>query len=230
MIKRKSAKHSCCFAGGKEQVMIKAIIFDLDGVICSTDHYHFQAWKELADSLKIPFTEDDNHRLRGVSRMDSLEIILEKSPVSYSEEEKLEFAEWKYNRYRELLSTMTEQDLSAEVMETLEELRHRGFNLAIGSSSKNAKFILERLGLADFFDAISDGTNITRSKPDPEVFLKAAEMLEEQPEDCLVIEDALAGIEAAITGKFHAAGINEAAQYTDKCVPLKNFRNILDIL
>lgn len=207
--------------------MIKAVIFDLDGVICSTDHYHYQAWKELADRLKIPFDEKVNHRLRGVSRMESLEIILEKSKVNYSDEQKLAFAEEKNERYKELLTSMTEADLSAEVKSTLDSLRCRGLKLAIGSSSKNAKFILERLGLRDYFDAISDGTNITRSKPDPEVFLKAAEMLGEYPADCLVVEDAYAGIVAAKAGGFVPTGIGEAAQYVNHCQPIYNFSDLL---
>lgn len=207
--------------------MIKAIIFDLDGVICSTDHYHYQAWKELADRLKIPFDEKVNNRLRGVSRMESLEIILEKSKVRYSEAEKCAFAEEKNERYKELLTSMTEADLSYEVKSTLDALRCRKLKLAIGSSSKNAKFILERLGLRDYFDAISDGTNISRSKPDPEVFLKAAQMLGERPEDCMVVEDAFAGIVAARVGGFVPVGIGEAAQYVKYCQPIFNFSDLL---
>lgn len=210
--------------------MIKAVIFDLDGVICSTDCYHYLAWKNLADTLAIPFSEADNNRLRGISRMESLDIVLEKSDRQYSQDEKKAFAEWKNNRYRSLLATMTEKDLPAEVKETLELLRGKGLKLAIGSSSKNAKYILERLGLENFFDAISDGTNITHSKPDPEVFLKAAEMLGEEPKDCLVVEDALAGIDAAVAGGFQRAGINEAAQYDKKCYVLNSFKDILRIV
>lgn len=207
--------------------MIKAVIFDLDGVICSTDHFHFQAWKELADSLNIPFTEEDNHRLRGVSRMASLEIVLEKSTVDYTDGQKQQFAEQKNERYKQLLQNMTEADLSREVKDTLDELRNRGLKLAIGSSSKNAKFILGRLGLADYFDAVSDGTNITKSKPDPEVFLMAAQMLGAEPSDCLVVEDAYAGIQAARAGGFARAGIGEAAQYIQECEPLKSFSDLL---
>ena len=174
--------------------MYKGIIFDLDGVICFTDQYHYQAWKKLADERSIPFDEEINKRLRGVSRMDSLEIILEKADRTYTDEEKEQMAEEKNDTYRELLGQMSPADLSDEVRDTLRELRNRGYKLAIGSSSKNTKTILARIGLGDFFDAISDGTNITRSKPDPEVFVKAAEFIGEEPKDCLVVEDADAGI------------------------------------
>ena len=146
----------------------QGIIFDLDGVICSTDHYHYLAWKALADRLGIYFDETINNRLRGVSRMASLEIVLERSTVVYTEEEKAAFAEEKNNLYRELLKNMSPADLAPEVKETLDALRAEGLKLGIGSSSKNTKFILSQSGLGDYFDKISDGTNITRSKPDPE--------------------------------------------------------------
>ena len=155
----------------------KGIIFDLDGVICHTDKYHYQAWKKLADRLGIYFDETINNRLRGVSRMESLNIILERADKTYTEQEKEAFATEKNEVYKELLKQMTPEELSPEVKDTLEELRNRGILLSIGSSSKNAGFILNRLGLGDFFDAVSDGNNISHSKPDPEVFLKAAEFL-----------------------------------------------------
>ena len=182
----------------------RGIIFDLDGVICSTDHYHYLAWKALADRLGVYFDETINNRLRGVSRMASLDIVLERSDRAYTPEEK-------NNAYRELLKNMSPADLSDEVKETLDALRSRGLLLGIGSSSKNTKFILSRIGLGDYFDKISDGTNITRSKPDPEVFLKAAEYLGLEPADCLVVEDAKAGIEAARAAGMDSAAIGDAA-------------------
>ena len=191
---------------------IKAIIFDLDGVICHTDQCHFQAWKQLADRLGIPFDERDNDRLRGVSRMESLNIVLEKSPRAYSAQEKLAFAEEKNETYKRLLLQMTPADLPEETLATLRELRARGLLLGIGSSSKNTKLILSRLGLADFFDAVADGTEITHSKPDPEVFLLAAKKLGVSPDEALVVEDADAGIEAAKAGGFYAVGIGGAAE------------------
>ncbi len=188
----------------------KAIIFDLDGVICSTDEYHYQAWKALADRLGIPFDRTINNRLRGVSRMESLEIILEKAEHEYTAEEKTAFAEEKNTLYRELLHQMSTADLSDEVRDTLHALREKGVRMAIGSSSKNTPFILERIGLGDFFEAVADGNCITHSKPHPEVFLKAAAMLGLNPTDCLVVEDAHAGVEAAAAGNFDCAAIGDA--------------------
>lgn len=209
----------------------KAIIFDLDGVICSTDEYHYKAWKQLADKMNIPFDRKVNERLRGVSRMQSLEIILETyhGPV-LSQNEKDKLAEEKNDTYRASLSEMSTDNLSAEVRETLETLRKMGLKLAIGSSSKNTRFILKQIGLADFFDAISDGTNIVKSKPDPEVFLKAAEYIGEKPEDCLVVEDAEAGIDAAVAGNFDGAGMGSAAKYEKSTYRLNCFKDILDIV
>lgn len=210
--------------------MYNAIIFDLDGIICFTDKYHYQAWKALADRLGIYFDEEINNRLRGVSRMESLEIILERSDKEYTEEEKLAFAEEKNDMYRDLLKNMSPADLSDEVRNTLTELRKKGLKLAIGSSSKNTKTILNRIGLGDFFDAISDGTNITKSKPDPEVFAKAAVFINEQPHNCLVVEDAVAGIEAAYRGGFDSAGMSEAHKHEHVTYKLKSFDELLEIV
>ncbi len=205
----------------------KGIIFDLDGVICSTDHYHYLAWKALADRLGAYFDETINNRLRGVSRMASLDIVLERYNGTLTEEEKLAAAEEKNNLYRELLKEMTPADLSPEVKSTLDALRAKGLLLGIGSSSKNTKFILSRIGLGDYFDKISDGTNITRSKPDPEVFLKAAEYLGLEPKDCLVVEDAKAGIEAALAAGMDAAAIGDATSCGLATYNLGSFRDLL---
>ena len=167
----------------------EGVIFDLDGVICFTDKYHYQAWKAVADEIGVYFDETINNRLRGVSRMDSLEIILERAERAYTPEEKEALAEKKNDLYRRLLGNMSPADLSGEVKRTMDALRAAGIRLAIGSSSKNTKFILERIGLSGYFDAISDGTNIQRSKPDPQVFQMAAEFLGLQPGCCLVVED-----------------------------------------
>lgn len=209
--------------------MIKAIIFDLDGVICSTDQYHYQAWKQLADKLGIPFDETVNHRLRGVSRMESLAIILEQYHGTLSDEEKQRYAEEKNEAYRKLLFTMTPEDLSAEVKETLNTLRARGLKLAIGSSSKNAGLILERIGLSGYFDVVSDGNNITRSKPDPEVFLKAGSALGILPEHCLVVEDAVAGIEAAKAGGMKCAAVGDAVTSGLADYNLNSFSDLLQV-
>lgn len=208
---------------------IHAIIFDLDGVICFTDKYHYQAWKELADREGIYFDEKINDRLRGVSRMQSLDIILERASREYTEEEKESMAAMKNESYVKLLENMSTKDLSDEVKNTLDELRHRGYKLAIGSSSKNTKKILKQIGLVDYFDAISDGTNITKSKPDPEVFLKAADMVEEKPQNCLVVEDAAAGIDAACAGGFLSAGIGDAAAHEGVTYPIRTFGELFSI-
>lgn len=207
----------------------KGIIFDLDGVICFTDKYHYQAWKAMADEIGVYFDEVINNRLRGVSRMASLDIILERSEKEYTQEEKEELAAKKNDLYRELLMKMSPEDLSGEVKETLDALRARGARLAIGSSSKNAKLILGRIGLGEYFDAVSDGTNITHSKPDPEVFLKAAEYLGLEPGDCLVVEDAVAGINGAAAGGFDSAGIGEAAACEKTTWKLETFSDLLKI-
>ena len=205
------------------------VIFDLDGVICFTDKYHYQAWKTVADKLGIEFNEQINNRLRGVSRMDSLEIILERYDGKLSQREKEAIAQEKNDLYRKLLENMSPADLSAEVKETLDALRARGLKLAIGSSSKNTKFILGRLGLGSYFDAISDGTNITRSKPDPQVFQMAAEFIGMKSEACLVVEDAKAGIQAAIAGGFDSAGLGEAASCGLATYAMKTFSDLKEI-
>ena len=208
----------------------KGIIFDLDGVICSTDEYHYLAWKALADRLGIPFDRERNNLLRGVSRMESLEIVLEKAGREYSRKEKEALAAEKNERYRELLGTMSAADLPDKVRTTLEALRKTGLKLAIGSSSKNTPYILQRIGLDTFFDAVADGNCITRSKPDPEVFLKAAEMISLLPSECLVVEDAHAGVEAAAAGGFDCAAIGDARDDERATWHLREFEEIISCL
>ena len=208
----------------------KAVIFDLDGVICFTDKYHYQAWKALADELGIYFDETINNRLRGVSRMASFEIILERyNGEPMTQEQKEACCEKKNTLYRELLKNMSPADLSDEVKNTLDELRARGIKLAIGSSSKNTPFILGQLGLGDYFDVVSDGNNITHSKPHPEVFLKAAEFLGIDPKDCLVVEDAEAGLDAAIAGGMECAAIGDAVKCGKGTYNLSTFSDLLKI-
>lgn len=209
----------------------KAVIFDLDGIICFTDKFHYQAWKKLADRLGIYFDEEINNRLRGVSRMASLDIILERASVEYTQEEKAAFAEEKNNTYRELLKNMDASDLSGEVRNTLMELRSRGYKLAIGSSSKNTKFILNQIGLGDFFDTIADGTDIVNSKPDPEVFLKAAAKLNIAPAECAVVEDAKSGIAAAKAGGMTALALfGDARECGQEDYNLQSFQDLLNVL
>jgi len=209
---------------------IKGVIFDMDGVICFTDKYHYKAWKQMADKMGIYFDETINNRLRGVSRMASLEIILERyEGEPLSDEKKEELAAYKNSIYVELLKTMTPADCSQEVRDTLDELRRRGYKLAIGSSSKNAPIILQQLEMGDYFDAVSDGNNITKSKPDPEVFVKAAEFLGLPAEECLVVEDAEAGIDAGNGGGMQTAAIGDAVNCGKGTYNLTTFADLLNI-
>jgi len=203
--------------------MIKAVIFDLDGVIVSTDDCHYEAWKKLADEEGIYFDRKINDRLRGVSRMASLEIVLERSEKTYTEEEKEELAERKNGYYRDFIKKLTPNDILPGVMDNLAELKKNGIKIAIGSSSKNTPIILKQIGLDGYFDAVSDGNNITKSKPDPEVFLKAAEMLKIPPENCLVVEDADAGIEAGKNGGMKTLAVHGAKGADYETDDLVNF-------
>ncbi len=207
-----------------------AVIFDLDGVICYTDEYHYQAWKAMADSIGVSFDREINNRLRGVSRMASLDIVLEKYHGELSEAEKEELADQKNEIYKKLLAQMSPADLSDEVKSTLDELRRRGYQLAIGSSSRNAPFILRQIGLGEYFDAVSDGNNITRSKPDPEVFEKAAKMLWVGARRCLVVEDAVSGAEAAHRGGMKAACVGDASRAGAGDYNMKTVKDLLEIL
>lgn len=206
-----------------------AVIFDLDGVICSTDEYHYLAWKELADSLALPFDRQYNNRLRGVSRIESLNLILALGERQYSDEEKQAMAQKKNDTYRRLLERMCPADVSDDVLSTLKALKEK-YPLAIGSSSRNTKFILSRIGLLDFFDAIVDGNDISASKPDPEVFLKAAAALDRKPALSLVVEDAAAGIEAAMRGGFDSAGIGDASRLEEATYHIEKLSDLLEIL
>lgn len=209
--------------------MIKGIIFDLDGVLLSTDEYHFLAWKVIANKLNIPFDKNINNNLRGLSRMDSLNAILSYSNKEYSKEEKENFANEKNEIYKTYLEKMSPNDVSIDVKNTLEELKKRGYKLAIGSSSKNTKLILEKTDLSKYFDVVSDGNNITKSKPDPEVFLKAAEYLSLKQDECVIVDDAYAGIDAGFNGNFKTIGIGFASTYERTDYPIKSLKDILDL-
>ena len=187
---------------------MQGVIFDLDGVLVSTDELHYQAWKKLADELGITdFNREDNVRQRGVSRMASLEVVLEKGDKEYSEEEKVEMAERKNDYYKEMLQSLDDIAVLPGAFDTLKMLRDRGILTAVGSASKNAPLILEKTGLLPLIDKISCGLDVTKSKPDPEVFLVAASKLELTPENCLVVEDAKAGIDAAKAGGMKSLGV-----------------------
>ena len=211
--------------------MITSVIFDLDGVIVFTDKYHYLAWKMIADELGIYFDEEINNRLRGVSRMDSLNIILENyDGEELSPERKIELATRKNDYYRELLKKMSPSDVADSVRDTLYKLKKRDYFIALGSSSKNAKFILERVNLLDAFDVISDGTNIINSKPNPEVFVKAANFLSQPCNHCLVVEDAEAGINAGKSAGMATVAIGDATKGNIADRNIDDFSDLLDIL
>ncbi|NJM14368.1 MAG: beta-phosphoglucomutase [Bacteroidales bacterium] len=190
---------------------IKTVIFDLDGVIVSTDEFHYLGWKKIADEEGIYFDRKINERLRGVSRMESLEILLEKSNQQYRPQQKTDLATRKNNYYNTLLAKLTPGDMLPGVKNTLGKLKEKGIRMAIGSSSKNTPAILKYIGLDNFFDAVADGNQIKNSKPDPEVFLLAANKLGQKPEDCLVVEDAEAGVQAAINAGMRVLAVGSAS-------------------
>ncbi|MEH7097171.1 beta-phosphoglucomutase [Neobacillus vireti] len=205
---------------------LSAVIFDLDGVIVSTDEFHYQAWKQISDQEQIYFDREINERLRGVSRMESLEIILSHSDKTYSENEKNQLAHRKNEIYCELLNNLSPNDILPGVINLLMSLIARNIKIAIGSSSKNTPFILDQIGLTTNFDAIADGNSIKKSKPDPEVFLLAAKMLGVKPEECVVIEDAKAGIDAAKAAGMKAVGVGSAAHCVDANIKLNDLTSL----
>jgi beta-phosphoglucomutase len=205
---------------------IRAVIFDLDGVIVSTDEHHFQAWKKLADSEGIPFGREANDRIRGVSRMKSLEIVLEKSSKRYSLEQKREMAERKNTYYRESLAGLSPSEILPGAVATIRALKERGVKIAIGSSSKNARTILRAVGLEDEFDVIADGNHVTRSKPDPEVFAIAATRLGVSPDECLVVEDAEAGVDAGLAAGMRVLAVGAAASHPRATLKAENLSHI----
>jgi beta-phosphoglucomutase len=189
---------------------IGACIFDLDGVIVDTAVYHFLAWKRLADQLGIPFTKEDNERLKGVSRMASLEIILEIGGRKLNDNRKQEYAMLKNNWYIDYISKMTSDEILPGSLRFINELRDANVRVAIGSASKNTPLILKQVGILELFDAVADGNNVRNAKPDPEVFYKAASMLGIEPENCVVFEDAIAGVQAALNAGMMCIGVGSA--------------------
>lgn len=188
---------------------MKLAIFDLDGVIVSTDRFHYRAWKSLADKNNLMFNEQMNHLLRGVSRTESLKIILEVNGREVACEEFNQMLTEKNNTYKALLNELTSKDILPGVIPFLEDLKANHILMAVGSSSKNAPFILKRICLEDFFHTVVDGNCIVNSKPDPEVFLKCAERMGVEPNDCVVFEDAVSGVEAAVRGGMLAIGVGK---------------------
>lgn len=209
---------------------MNAVIFDLDGVLVSTDECHYKAWKKLADEEGIYFDRAVNVRLRGVSRMESLNIVLEKSEKKYTEAQKKELAERKNDYYRRLINGLTEKDVLSGVVKNLTELKSFEIKIAVGSSSKNTPIILEKTNLNKYFDAVADGNDIKNSKPDPEVFLKAAEKLGIKPCECLVVEDADAGIEAGRRAGMKTLAVGSAKGGDYKFADLSSVSIAKDVL
>jgi len=184
-----------------------ACIFDLDGVIVDTARYHFLAWKKLTDQLGIHFTEEDNERLKGVSRMASLEIILEIGNIKTDDSTKLEYATLKNKWYTDFISKMTPDEILPGSLDFIKELRKANIRVAIGSASKNTPLILKRVGILELFDAVADGNIVSKAKPDPDIFIKAAEMVNVKPRKCVVFEDAVAGVQAALNAGMMCIGV-----------------------
>ena len=204
---------------------IKGFIFDLDGVLTDTAEFHYRGWKRLADELGVPFTREDNEALRGIPRRESLMLILRQR--HYLEEQLQEMMERKNNYYLELIQTIRPDDLLPGARKLLEEIRAAGLKSALGSASRNAPEVVDRLGITHLLDAIAHGGSVERQKPAPDLFLHAASQLGLTPDECIVVEDAAAGIEAAIAGGFHSVGLGppERVGAADLCVPsLKDVR------
>ena len=194
---------------------VKACIFDLDGVIVDTAVYHYKAWRRLANELGFDFSEEDNEKLKGVSRVRSLELILQWGGITKTKAEQEELATKKNEWYVEMISHMTPAEILPGAKEFLEICRAAGLKTALGSASKNSTTILNKINLAYLFDVVIDGNHVSKPKPDPEVFLKGAEALNVMPADCVVFEDAIAGIEAAINGGMKAVGIGSPKVLTE---------------
>jgi beta-phosphoglucomutase len=204
----------------------KAVIFDLDGVITDTAHYHYLAWKELAESQGVHFDHEFNERLKGIDRMGSLDLILASAARQrhYTPEEKLALADTKNKHYQELISTMSSKDLLPGAVEALDTVRRAGLRIGLASVSKNAFTVLERLGITDKFDYVVDAATIARGKPDPEIFLKAARELGVAPADCLGVEDAVAGVTAIKAAGMFALGIGHPFVLTEADVVITSLK------
>jgi beta-phosphoglucomutase len=209
---------------------MRAAIFDLDGVIVDTAKYHFLAWKRLANELGFDFTAADNERLKGVSRVRSLEILLEIGNVSVDEETRRQVAARKNEWYVDYIRQMDASEILPGAMEYLQLLRMKGVRIALGSASKNAPLILERLGISMLFDAIVDGNKVSKAKPDPEVFLRAAEELKIPIDECVVFEDAEAGIEAAHRAGMTAVGIGKPALLKDADIVIAGLHRLIALM
>jgi beta-phosphoglucomutase len=204
----------------------KACLFDLDGVLVDTAIYHFQAWKMLGENFNYQLTEEQNEQLKGVSRVESLNRILDWAAYSATDEQKEAWLKEKNDNYLQLISNMNPSEILPGVVDFLGQIKADGYKIALGSASKNAEIILEKTGLMPWFDLIIDGNKVSKSKPDPEVFLKGAEGLGFSPAECIVFEDAQAGVEAAINGGMKVIGIGEASVLSDADKVIPNFVGI----
>jgi beta-phosphoglucomutase len=202
---------------------MKGFIFDLDGVIVDTAKYHYLAWKQLADQLDIPFTIQDNEKFKGVSRKRCLEFLLEMGGLQVSRDQFESWLEEKNADYLKYIGTMDASEILPDVSRVLDYLKGRNIPMALGSASKNAVPILEKVGLTDYFSTVVDGTQVVKAKPDPEVFLIAASRLDLPPAACVVIEDAQAGIAAANTAGMYSIGIGEAEVLVEADTVFKDF-------
>ena len=211
---------------GPEFRHIQACIFDLDGVIVDTARFHYQAWKKLADGLGISFSEEDNERLKGISRMESLEILLEIGGMSISRAEMTELTDQKNKWYVDFVRAMTEDDVLPGVSDFLQELQSHGVRVSVASASKNAQLVLQQVGLIDVFDAVSDGRMVKRAKPDPEIFLHSSSQLGIPASNCLVFEDAAAGIEAAQRAGMVTVGVGSERSLKDADAIIPGFAGL----
>lgn len=193
-------------------ILIKACIFDLDGVIVDTAHYHYLAWQRLAKEIGVDFTEADNERLKGVSRMRSLEIICELGGVALSQDEMEQMADKKNGWFKDYVAKMEPEEVFPGVKVLIDDLKGMGIAVGLASSSKNAQTVVQLLGIEHTFDAIVDGTMVVHSKPDPEIFLLAAKRLGVDPESCVVFEDAEAGVDAALAAGMRCVGVGSPEQ------------------
>ena len=205
---------------------LKACLFDMDGVIVDSAVHHFVAWRKLADELSIPFAEEDNHALKGLSRVDSLDHILRMGHLELDEKTKLKLMDQKNAWYLDLIQGMTAKDILPGAKELIEQLVAGGIRVGLGSSSRNAQLILDNVGLTPLFDAIVDGNHITLSKPDPEVFLKGAAALDVSPSETIVFEDAASGIQAAKAGGFFAVGVGSQSQLSSADVVIPDLSGL----
>lgn len=204
----------------------KACLFDLDGVLVDTAIYHFQAWKMLGENFNYQLTEEQNEQLKGVSRVESLNRILNWATYTATEEQKEIWLKEKNDNYLQLIMNMNPSEILPGVVNFLGQIKADGYKIALGSASKNAEIILEKTHLTPWFDVIIDGNKVSKSKPDPEVFLKGAEGLGLLPSECIVFEDAQAGVEAAIAGGMKVIGIGEASVLSDANKVIQNFVGI----